>query len=58
MARPAGQAKAGTEPAQAAIAPGRPETPAGVPRVRKREVYHLKPKAGPACEPEYRTMAA
>ena len=37
MAGTADQARPAAEPAQASIAPGRPETPAGVPQVQKGE---------------------
>ena len=41
MAGTADQAKAETGPAQAAIASGRPKTPAGVPQVQKGETQQV-----------------
>ena len=46
MADSAVQAKAGTELAQAAIAPGRPETLAGVPQIQEREMHQLDLRRG------------
>ena len=59
MAGTADQAKSATEPAQAAIAAGRPETPAGVPQVQKGEIHQLDLRRGPTFEePEHLTMEA
>ena len=46
MAGTAGQAKAAIKSAQAAIAAGRPETPAGVPQVQKGEIHQVDLRRG------------
>ena len=46
MAGTADQARPAAEPAQASIAPGRPETPAGVPQVQKGEIHQLNLRRG------------
>ena len=46
MAGTADQAKPATEPAQAAIAAGRPETLAGVPQVQKGEIHQVDLRRG------------
>jgi hypothetical protein len=46
MAGTAGQAKAANKSAQAAIALGKPETLAGVPRVQKGEIHQMNLREG------------
>ena len=59
MAGTADQARPATEPAQASIAPGKPETLAGVPQVQKGEIHQLNLRRGLQFkEPEVLAMEA
>jgi hypothetical protein len=50
------QDKSAAEPTQAAIALGRPETPAGVSQIQKGEIHQVDLRRDPTFEPEHLAM--